>query len=65
MKNRRLKKYIKLIIISLIVIVLDFTYASLFNKVNAENEESAEVSTDAILEGQAESLRYIKLYKRS
>lgn len=65
MKNRRLKKYIKLIIISLIVIVLDFTYASLFNKVNAENEESSEVSADAILEGQAESLRHIKLHKRS
>ncbi len=62
MKNRRLKKYIKLLIISLIVVILDFTYATFFNKVNAENEESLEVSTDVILDSQSESLRYIRIY---
>ncbi len=62
MKNRRLKKYIKLLIISLIVVILDFTYATFFYKVNAENEESLEVSTDVILDSQSESLRYIRIY---
>lgn len=59
MKNRRLKKCIKLIIIILIVLILDFTYSSLFKKVSAENEESSEVSTGVILESQSEALRDI------
>lgn len=65
MKNIRLKKYIKLIIIFLVIIIMDFTYSSFFGRVYATDEESTEVSTSKILESQSETLRNIQLYRRS
>ena len=61
MKNKRLKKYIKLIII-LIVLILYFSYCTFFYKVSGKNEENSDISTDAIIEKQSDSLRNIYFY---
>lgn len=58
MKNKRLKKYIKLIII-LIVLVLHFSYCTFFYEVNGEDSD---ISTDTIIESQSDSLRNIYFY---
>ncbi len=60
MKNIRLKRYMKFIILGITIVIFAFIYSSFFCIVNAEDEEN---STDNILQSQANSLRDIKLYK--
>lgn len=60
MKNIRLKRYMKFIILGITIVIFAFIYSSFFCIVNAEEEEN---STDNILQSQANSLRDIKLYR--